>query len=86
VLLRVNDAGTAPTHRAIEEAASIAAFYSKARGDKKASVAYTKAKYVKKPKGARPGTVNITNYKTIHIEPCDGRPVSSRITTNKIDN
>lgn len=41
----------------IERAASLAAYYSKGKGATKVPVAYTEAKYVRKPKGARPGSV-----------------------------
>ncbi|MDO8426676.1 MAG: NFACT family protein [Deltaproteobacteria bacterium] len=57
------------TEKTIEEAASLAAFFSKARGSGKAEVVYTEAKNVKKPRGAKPGMVTIKDYKTIMVEP-----------------
>lgn len=49
----------------IEEAANIAASNSKAKGNTKIPVDYTKVRYVKKPSGAKPGMVIFTNNKTI---------------------
>lgn len=49
----------------IEEAANIAASNSKAKGNTKIPVDYTKVRYVKKPNGAKPGMVIFTNNKTI---------------------
>ncbi|MFQ5586513.1 MAG: NFACT family protein [Thermodesulfobacteriota bacterium] len=73
LLLRLKNGKTATPRKVIEEAASLAAFYSKARGEKRAEVAYTQAKNVRKPKGAKPGAVIITNYKTLSVEPRSGR-------------
>ncbi len=54
--------GTEPTDRDYTEAASVAAFYSKATGDLVA-VDYTRVKNIKKPQGAKPGFVTYkTNY------------------------
>lgn len=57
------------TDTTIREAARIAAWYSKMQGAAKAEVAYTDAKNVKKPKGAKPGSVTIKDYKTIVVNP-----------------
>lgn len=51
------------------DAAKLAAFYSKARGESKAAVRYTLRKFVHKPKGARPGLVSLADFKTIMVEP-----------------
>lgn len=58
-----------PSKREVAEAASLAAYYSKARGSAKVPVSYTLRKYVRKPRGAKPGLVTIDNYKTIMVEP-----------------
>jgi predicted ribosome quality control (RQC) complex YloA/Tae2 family protein len=71
-LLRLKDKSAPPPRTSIEEAAAIAAFYSKAKGEKRAAVACTQAKNVRKPKGAKPGTVTITRYKTIYVTPSNG--------------
>lgn len=57
------------TEKTIEEAASIAAFYSKSRGSAKVEVIYAEAKNVKKPKGAKPGMVTVKEYKGIVVKP-----------------
>src|SRR5699024_10791778 len=46
-----------PTQETIEEAAILAAHYSKAQGSASVPVDYTQVKYVKKPSGAKPGFV-----------------------------
>ena len=52
--------------RTFEEAASLAAFFSKARGNDKVEVDYVEKKHVKKPSGAKPGfVVYYTNYSMI---------------------
>ncbi len=53
----------------IETAASLAAYYSRGRGGDKVTVAYTQAKYVKKPKGAKPGLVTLARRRTIVVRP-----------------
>jgi predicted ribosome quality control (RQC) complex YloA/Tae2 family protein len=58
-----------PSKREVAEAASLAAYYSKARGSAKVPVSYTLRKYVRKPRGAKPGLVTIDNYKTIMVAP-----------------
>jgi hypothetical protein len=59
----------APSRRAIEEAASIAAYYSKARTSSAVPVIYTQKKFVNKPRGARPGTAACTREKTVMARP-----------------
>jgi len=58
-----------PSSKAIEEAAAIAAFYSKARNSRKAPVIYTLKKYVHKPRKAKPGLATCTNEKTVMVTP-----------------
>lgn len=49
--------------RAYEEAARLAAYYSKARGQEKVEIDYLERKNVKKPNGSKPGfVVYYTNY------------------------
>jgi predicted ribosome quality control (RQC) complex YloA/Tae2 family protein len=54
---------------AVAEAAAIAAYHSKGRASENVPVDYTLAKYVKKPSGARPGTVIFTNNRTLYVKP-----------------
>ena len=54
------------TDRAFEEAASLAAYYSSGRDQKKVEVDYLQHKNVKKPSGAQPGcVVYYTNYSMV---------------------
>lgn len=59
----VKNGGNEPPDRTFEEAASLAAHFSKAAGNDKAEVDYVRRKFVKKPNGAKPGFVIYhTNY------------------------
>ncbi|MDD2978730.1 MAG: NFACT RNA binding domain-containing protein [Hespellia sp.] len=52
--------------RTFEEAAALAAYYSKGRGSDKVEIDYVEKKQVKKPKGGKPGfVVYYTNYSMI---------------------
>ncbi|MCS7028454.1 MAG: NFACT RNA binding domain-containing protein [Bacteroidia bacterium] len=53
----------------IEAAASIAAYYSKAKGEQLAKVSVTEKKFVVKPKGYEPGKVKILREEVILVEP-----------------
>lgn len=55
--------------KTLGEAAALAAFYSQARGSSAVPVDYTKRRYVKKPSGAKPGSVIYTNQRTLIITP-----------------
>ena len=50
-------------------AASLAAYYSKGRNAVQVPVVYTLARYVKKPKGAAPGTVVLMQRKSVAAKP-----------------
>lgn len=54
---------------ALNEAANLAAFYSKASNSSLVPVDYTNKKYVKKPNGAKPGMVIYETNKTAYITP-----------------
>ncbi len=69
VILRWNDPKTKPPREALRAAASIAAYYSGAKNAKTAPVAYTLKKYVRKPKGAKPGSVVMEREEVIMVEP-----------------
>ena len=53
----------------IEQAASIAAYFSKARGGSLVPVDYTRVKALKKPNGSKPGKVIYHEYYTIIVKP-----------------
>ena len=51
------------------EAAKLAAFYSDAKEHPKAAVHHTQRKFVSKIKGAAPGMVRLSSFKTVMVEP-----------------
>ena len=53
----------------IYEAASIAAYHSKASGSDNVPVDYVPVRYVKKPNGAKPGMVIFTHNQTVFVKP-----------------
>lgn len=61
--------GNEPDANDLAEAASIAAFHSKASGSENVPVDYTRIRYVKKPSGAKPGMVIFTHNKTLYVDP-----------------
>lgn len=67
VILR--PAGRRVTERALERAAAIAAYFSKARESGSVAVDYTRRRNVRKPKGARPGAVTYHHEQTIFVKP-----------------
>ncbi|MBI4534895.1 MAG: NFACT family protein [Ignavibacteriae bacterium] len=69
VILKVGSGKGEPGKKAKEQAAGIAAYYSKMKNAKMVPVAMTARKYVRKPKGAPPGTVVIEREKVIFVEP-----------------
>jgi predicted ribosome quality control (RQC) complex YloA/Tae2 family protein len=69
VVLKVGTGSGNPPKEAIEQAAGIAAYYSKMRNAKMVPVAYCERKYVKKPKGAPAGTVSLQHEKVLFAEP-----------------
>lgn len=68
VVLRWTEEG-APPARDLEEAAVLAAFYSKARTSGTVAVDWTRRKYVRKPRGAPPGRVSLIHAKTLFVAP-----------------
>ena len=63
VVLRTD--GIEPPLRSIEEAASLAAYYSQGREAGKVPVDITQIRFVKKPAGSLPGAVLFTDYSTV---------------------
>ena len=66
VILRCD--GLEPPARSLEQAASIAAYYSQGRDAGKIAVDYTMLRFVRKPSGALPGKVIYTDYSTLIVE------------------
>lgn len=69
VVLRTD--GIEPPLRSIEEAASLAAYYSQGREAGKIPVDITQIHFVKKLAGALPGAVLYTDYSTVFVAPDD---------------
>ena len=59
------------SHRTIIEAAQLAAKFSQAEKDSKVTIHYTQRKFLSKPKGAAPGLVRMSSFKTIRVEPAE---------------
>jgi predicted ribosome quality control (RQC) complex YloA/Tae2 family protein len=61
--------GQAPDRETLKRAAAIAAWHSKARGGGVVAVSGTQARFVTKPKGAKPGTVQIRKERVFKVRP-----------------
>lgn len=59
----------APSEKTLFEAATIAAFFSRAKNSSSVPVDYTKIRHVKKPNGAKPGFVIYENQTTLYVTP-----------------
>lgn len=55
--------------RTVIEAAQLAAKFSQAGKDSKVTIHYTPRKFISKPKGAAPGLVRISSFKSITVKP-----------------
>ncbi|WP_217585661.1 Rqc2 family fibronectin-binding protein [Lentibacillus saliphilus] len=60
-----------PSTQTLEEAAILAAYYSKSRQSSSVPVDYTAIKHVKKPSGAKPGFVTYDQQKTLFVTPSE---------------
>ncbi|MBA3442919.1 MAG: NFACT family protein [Pyrinomonadaceae bacterium] len=69
VIVRNHTPKTEVPQRTLIEAAQLAAGFSQARKDSKVSVHYTQRKFLSKPKGAVPGLVRLSNFRTLLVEP-----------------
>lgn len=68
-VLKISDKKNPPEKKFIATAASIAAYYSKARNASNVPVAYCERKYVKKKKGFKEGSVIMEREKVIFVKP-----------------
>ena len=68
VILRGKE-GEEPDKSILKEAAAIAAYHSKAKNGGVTAVSCTMAKYVSKPRGAKPGTVTIKKESVLKVRP-----------------
>ncbi len=68
VLLRCGR-GEKPDKTSLKEAAALAAWFSKMRHAGKVSVSYCPVKQVRKPRGAKPGSVTISRADKLMVRP-----------------
>jgi predicted ribosome quality control (RQC) complex YloA/Tae2 family protein len=68
VLLRAK-ADQEPGKETLRQAASVAAYHSKARNAGTTPVHCTRARYVKKPRGVKAGTVQVAHGTTLKVRP-----------------
>lgn len=69
VVVRARGKDDAIPHRTLVEAARLAAHFSRAGKDAKVAVNYTQRKFVSKPRGAAPGLVYLSSFRTLLVEP-----------------
>ena len=65
----IKAAGREVPRRTVEQAASLAAYYSQARGSTSVPVDYTLQRHVRHMKGGGPGMVIYERERTIYSEP-----------------
>lgn len=68
VILRAKD-GEEPSRETIRQAAAVAAYHSKARNAGRVPVHCTQARHVRKPRGAKTGTVNVSHGTLVKVSP-----------------
>ena len=68
VIIKNKGSYQTPPLSTLLQAAQLAAYFSKARNEKKVLVDYTLKKYVKKPKNAKPGMVTYSHEKSLLIK------------------
>ena len=76
VVLRV-PAEREPDRATLERAAGIAAYHSKARSGGVTSVSMTEGRHVSKPRGAKPGTVEIRKETVLKVRPATDADVAA---------
>jgi predicted ribosome quality control (RQC) complex YloA/Tae2 family protein len=69
VVVRARGRDDEVPHRTLVEAAQLAAHFSQAKDDAKVAVNHTRRKFVSKIKGAAPGLVRLSSFRTILVEP-----------------
>jgi predicted ribosome quality control (RQC) complex YloA/Tae2 family protein len=58
-----------PSRETLRQAAAVAAYHSKARNAGTVSVYYTRARYVRKPRGVQAGTVEVSRGTILKVKP-----------------
>jgi predicted ribosome quality control (RQC) complex YloA/Tae2 family protein len=78
VVLRRGKGKDEPSKQTLVEVAAWAAFYSQARTAGKVPVIFTRKKYVRKPRGGKPGLAVCEREKTVMVRPVE--PAASDLT------
>jgi predicted ribosome quality control (RQC) complex YloA/Tae2 family protein len=68
VILRGRD-DAAAGRETLRQAAAVAAYHSKARSNATVGVLVTRARYVSKPRAAKPGTVSVARGRVMRVRP-----------------
>ena len=68
VILRARE-GVEPSRDTLRQAAAVAAYHSKARNAGTIAVHSARARYVKKPRGSKPGTVSVSRGTILRVRP-----------------
>ncbi|NPV52513.1 MAG: fibronectin/fibrinogen-binding protein [Firmicutes bacterium] len=68
VIIRADDKGNV-SERALLDAAGLAAYFSKGRQSTNVDIDYTRRRYVRKPRGAKPGMVIYERQQTLAVPP-----------------
>lgn len=63
----IKNGGRPVSEDTLRQAAQLAAWFSKARGERKVEVSYTEARYLRKPKGSPPGMVTLLREQVIVV-------------------
>ena len=69
VVLRNPEKLKSAPQQSLREAAELAAYFSQARNANKVEVHHTRRKYVSKPRGSKPGLVQLKERKTVSVRP-----------------
>ena len=69
VVLRNPERLRSAPQQSLKEAAEVAAYFSQARNANKVEVHHTRRKYVSKPRGSKPGLVQLKEHKTVSVRP-----------------
>jgi len=75
-VILVGNRDESPSNELLRQAAAVAAYHSKARDGGTVPVSATLAKYVSKPRGAKPGTVTIRKEIVLKVRPGIPKPPS----------
>jgi predicted ribosome quality control (RQC) complex YloA/Tae2 family protein len=69
VVLRNPERLSSAPQQSLIEAAEVAAYFSQARNANKVEVHHTQRKHVSKPKGSKPGLVQLREFKSVSVRP-----------------